>query len=70
MTKKLFMCVWGEGYISDTEEMAMMDEHTVDFFTEDKGYSKDDIRIINNLRLGESRNCPDVTAVHSVTRIR
>lgn len=63
---KRFICVWGDGYYQQEERYK---EVELSFFTEDEGYSSEDIEIINDLRHGESYNVPDVINKHSVVRI-
>jgi hypothetical protein len=45
---KKFVCYWGEGYDNQSPEV-----NTLDFFTEDVGYSHDDIQDIAALEVGK-----------------
>lgn len=56
--EKVFLCIW-----TNTDKTAMNSydsdkrEERVSFFTEEKGYTEEDIKKINQIELGQTYNC-------------
>lgn len=65
---KLFLCIWGEGYI-DFGDTAQTEVHTEDFFHTSRGYKSHDIERIKDIIVGQSVNIEDIHA-QSVVRVR
>lgn len=60
---KVFICFWDAGtYGKDQYE-----KHDISFFTEDKGYSPEEIQKINNLEVGQSLI---ILEEHAITRYK
>jgi len=61
------MCVWGEGYANPGQPS--IEIHTLDFFSEDKGYDESDRKNIEDLDFGESANIVGLAEIQSVIRV-
>ena len=49
---KLFECFWGDGY-RGADNRSILAYHDQDFFNEDRGYSIEDLELIDYLQVGE-----------------
>ena len=49
---KQFECFWGDGY-RDLDNKSILAYHDVDFFTEDRGYSEQEIKMVHDLDIGD-----------------
>lgn len=67
--KKIFVCVWGNGYEDATNETPKMCTQKESFFRDDNGYSNEDIATIITLEIGETWKSTDGN-VHFVTRMQ
>lgn len=64
-TEKQFICSWDTlTYVGNSVQL-----HGTQFFTEDNGYSKEDIERINNLNIGEFYYPIDIDKSHVVVRV-
>ena len=59
-----FICYWRMGIDDHVCEI-----HGTDFFTQDNGYSEDDVETLANIHIGESADISGPTQVHYVMRI-
>ena len=69
---KTFIGVWGEGYstMSDDGEANVDTNMGLNEFTEEQGYSLNDIEHISELEVGQSYNVTGILECHSVVRIK
>ena len=63
----LYLCVWGEGYANPNQPSIGI--HTLDFFSEDRGYDETDRRNIRDLDFGQSINIVGLAEVQSIVRV-
>ena len=63
--EKVYIATWGEGYSHQTTE-----EHTLDWFNEDKGYDEEQEFILDDLEIGETADFSCISGVHTVKRIK
>jgi hypothetical protein len=59
-----FICYWRCGIDDHVTEI-----HSADFFTQENGYSADDIEALANILIGESADISGPTQSHYVLRI-
>ena len=64
---KKFICIWNPDTFEAQQEVIQL--HDITFFTEDKGYSKENIEAISNLEVGEVWICDDYGTSHVVIRV-
>lgn len=49
---KKFECFWGDGY-RDIDNKSIIAYYDESFFTEDRGYSEEEIKEINSIAIGD-----------------
>ena len=64
---KRYLCIWDKNRF-DTENMT--EHHYLDFFTEDKGYTQEEIYVISNMDIGDVYSLPDYFDEHIVVRVK
>ena len=64
---KQFECFWGDGY-RDLDNKSILAYHDVDFFTEDRGYSEQEIKMVCDLNIGDYADFQE-SGSHWVRRI-
>ncbi len=67
---RLFLGVWGDGYLCCYKGNANVKEVEIDFFCEERCYSDSNIEKIRNLGIGECAKLSDPSGHHSIVRIR
>ena len=66
---KQFECFWGAGYRGD-DNKSILEHHDEGYFSEDRGYDKNDIIDILELEINEIVNLDCITGQHWVRRIK
>ena len=66
---RLFECFWGVNYRADHEK-SILEYHTIEFFTEDRGYEYDQLKKINALEIGDQVELGDHFSTHWVRRMK
>lgn len=63
-----FECFWGNNYRADSEK-SILEYHTIEFFTEERGYEYDHIKAVDNLEVGQQIELGDPFSIHWVRRM-
>ena len=63
-----FECFWGANYRADGEK-SILEYHTIEFFTEERGYEYDHLKSIDALEVGHQIDLGDPFSVHWVRRM-
>lgn len=64
---KQFLCIWDK-VVFRTENLAEI--KGIEFFTNNHGYSKEEIETINNMEVGDIYNLPSYYNQHIITRVK
>ena len=64
---KMFTAIWGDGY-TGIDEPAKVENHTVVWFCEERGYTTEMMNDIYQLYIGECLSIND-SGIHSIVRI-
>ena len=65
---KVFMCIWGDGYI-EYGAPAIIECHGLPFFTRDNGFSNNQIQDMSRILVGYSLRILGVTEIMIVVRV-
>lgn len=67
---RLFFGIWGEGYAQKDGVFPLTGNMTMDAIKDEHGYTEESVAAIEQLNVGESYDCTDLSGMHVVVRVR